>query len=219
MIVVDSDTLAFIAAGAKINENNSGAGSEQDVYVSAGNVVKLWAAEGGIGGGIGGVAGAVDVGVIRNDTTAYIAASVNAKRDVKVNALAKHDIETVIVSVGVGVGGIAASVGVYTLGGNLNSAYSSEGKSSNSLNDSNGNTTSGYADTQAAGTKNSTMLSGYSATGSYNADRVSSAASSVNTKVAAKTPTNAASREMNKDITTAPRALPRGTPPSSPKLP
>ncbi|NOY98118.1 MAG: hypothetical protein GXP40_02800 [Chloroflexi bacterium] len=68
VLSVDSDTLAYIAAGAVINGENSGASDQQDVYVNSANAFTLFAILGGLGVGMGGVAGAVDVLTLRNDT-------------------------------------------------------------------------------------------------------------------------------------------------------
>ena len=98
--------------------------ANQDVYVSAVNDVKTLVIVGSGGGGIAGVAGSIDVGVVRNDVTAFIAGSdVNAKRDIAVNALANREVQSYAVSVGGGVVGVAGAISVYVLGGNLDSTY------------------------------------------------------------------------------------------------
>ncbi|NOY98117.1 MAG: hypothetical protein GXP40_02795, partial [Chloroflexi bacterium] len=147
--------------------------------------------------------------------TQYIAGTVNARRDVHVNALATRDIETVIVSVGAGIGGVAGSVGVYTLGGNLNSTYSSEGSSSNAVNDPDGNSSTSYADNQAAGTKNSSMLSAFSDPnndpGSHNTGQVRSTTADIDAKVKAAVPSSVVASQLSADVINAQRTLPRGT--------
>ncbi len=122
--VVNSDTRAYIDANSKINTNTTGVNANQDVHVSAVNDVKTLVIVGSGGGGIAGVAGSIDVGVVRNDVTAFIAGSdVNAKRDIAVNALANRDVQSYAVSVGGGVVGVAGAISVYVLGGNLESSY------------------------------------------------------------------------------------------------
>src|SRR5690606_34912460 len=69
--------------------------------------------------------GGVDVGILRNDTSAWIAGEdVRARRDVSVAALADRDVESYTVSAGAGLAGIGAAVAVYALGGNLVQSYS-----------------------------------------------------------------------------------------------
>jgi len=100
--VIDSDTLAYIAAGAKVNHDTMNAGEGQDVYVVATNDVNVIAIAGAVGGGVGaGVAGGVDVGLLRNDTTAYLSGDVKARRNIEVAAAADSDVLTVGVSAGV----------------------------------------------------------------------------------------------------------------------
>jgi len=68
-----------------------------------------------------GISGAVDVGVIRNDTNAGIAngAFVQAARGVDVNALQGRWIQSYVMSLATGLLGVAGSVSVWSLGGNL----------------------------------------------------------------------------------------------------
>ena len=215
VIAIDSDTLAYIDADAVVNGNNAGAGSNQDVYVTAVNEFKLFTILGGIGIGMGGVAGAVDVLTQRNDTTAYIAGTVSAQRDIHVNALATKDIETVVVSVGIGIGGVAGSVGVYTMGGNLDSTYESEGSSSNSVNDPDGDSSLSDADGHASGTKNATMLSAFSDPNndpdSQNTSQVSSTTASVDASVKSAVPDSVVGSQLNADTINEQRSFPRGT--------
>jgi ABC-type uncharacterized transport system permease subunit len=75
--VVDSDTRAYIDAGAKINTDSADTHAHQDVYVCAVNDVTTLVIVGSGGGGIAGIAGSVDVGVVRNDVTAFINRIVN----------------------------------------------------------------------------------------------------------------------------------------------
>jgi len=216
VIVIDSDTLAYIAASAVINGTNSGAGKLQDVYVTAINEFTLYGIFGGLGASVIGIAGAIDILVQSNDTTAYIAGNVNAMRDIHVNALATRDIETVIVSVGAGGAGIAGSVGVYTLGGNMDSTYSSEGSSDNALNDENENSTATSTDSQLTDiTSKATMLSDFNDPNNdpdtQNTNQINSTADTVDTKVKSAVPSDAVSSQVNKDVVNAFRTLPRGT--------
>ena len=211
---IDLDTRAYIDGGVVVNGDNSGAGDKQDVYVVATNDLTFFAIEGGLGIGIGGIAGAVDVDMVHNDTTAYIAGTVNARRDVHVSALANWELETVIVSVGAGGAGIAGSVGVYTLGGTLIPATHPR-EYSNTLNDADGNSTDSYTDDQVSSTKNATMLDAFSDPNNdfdtYNTSSIKDATSSVNMKVNASVPDTMASSTLAVDVVGSQSFLPRGT--------
>ena len=121
---LDSDTTAAIGAGARINQGVVGASTTQDVNVSASNSATLSAGVGSLGLGAVGVSGAVDVTLVRNDTTADIgnAALVTARRDVDVNALSQTDVNSVVVSAGGGIGAVAGAVSVVSVGSGLDSA-------------------------------------------------------------------------------------------------
>ena len=83
--VIDSDTLAHIIGGAEVNQNTaSSANAQQSVNVSAVNRLDVLSIDGSLGVGLGGVGASVDVGIIRNDTTAVIGGTgtkVRAKDD------------------------------------------------------------------------------------------------------------------------------------------
>lgn len=169
---VDSDTLAYIGNGAQINTGAGVADANQDVNVTAHNDLSLFNVSGALGVGAVGIAGAVDVGVIRNDTTAFIGndATVNAARDVDVNALASKDIETYVVSASGGLAAIAAGVAVYSVGGALDS------DSQDRLKGDDGDTTGAYADTQAT---DSSLTDGFLA--DYDDQNIVSASDKVRT--------------------------------------
>lgn len=156
---IDSDTAAYIGDGAQINTSGGTAHAAQDVNVTARNDLEMLTVAGALGVGAAGIAGSVDVGVIRNDTTAYIGnnASVNAARDIDVNALSRKDIDTFVVSASGGLAGIAAGVAVYSAGGAL------DGDSRDRLKSDDGDTVGSYADVQATdGSITDSFLSGYS---------------------------------------------------------
>lgn len=141
---IHAQTLAAVGDNAKINQTNTGAHADQDVNISARNEVKVEAIGPSLAVGGVGVAGAVDVGTIRNNTSAAIGAGakVNAARDVDVNALAKKDISSLVVSAAGGIGAVAGGVSVYSVGSGLDD----EGRER--LAD-NGGGADGYADDQA----------------------------------------------------------------------
>ena len=120
--VLDSDTRAYIDDGAHVN-TGTGANPNQDVHVQAVNDVAILAVSGAAAGGIAGLAGGVDVGVIHNDTSAFIAGEVHAQRDIRVTALADREIDSFAISVGAGGVGLGAAVTVYSIGGNLVATY------------------------------------------------------------------------------------------------
>jgi hypothetical protein len=163
--IIDSDTRAYIGAGALVNQNALGAGDAQAVNVSAVNSVQILAIDGSIGGSAGvGIAGGVDVGIVRNDTAAYIAAgaTVNANQDVNVNALSMKDVDSYAVSASGGTLGIAGAVVVYALGGDLESSYSSDQGSEDTLkNDDPNNSLIGFVDSQLVPGQLTAMLGSY----------------------------------------------------------
>jgi hypothetical protein len=124
--VINSDTFAYIGTDAEINQDqeNLNADQNQSVNVSAANEVSSFTLGGGLAIGAVGIAGGVDVGIIRNDTQAYIGsdAKVDAVRDVDVNALSRKDIESYAMSVGAGLGAIAGSVSVWSIGSEFGDA-------------------------------------------------------------------------------------------------
>jgi hypothetical protein len=144
--VVDSDTAAWIGSGARVNTSGGAAHSSQDVNVTARNDFELFNVTGALGAGAAGIAGAVDVGVIRNDTTAFVGdgAEVHAARDVDVNALSRKNLDTFVVSASGGLAGIAAGVAVYSVGGALDGASRERLKS-----DDGSDNVGAYADGQA----------------------------------------------------------------------
>ncbi|UCD79969.1 MAG: LEPR-XLL domain-containing protein, partial [Desulfobacterales bacterium] len=126
--VIDSDTKAFIGGYAEIT-------SEENVNVSAVNDVDVFSIGGGAGFGAAGIGGGVDVGTLRNDTSAYIGngAEVSAGKNIDVNALAIKEVDTIAVSAAVGVVGIAGSVSVWTIGTKADGNYSVDDESEDSL--------------------------------------------------------------------------------------
>ncbi|HET6788079.1 MAG TPA: hypothetical protein VFH49_08970, partial [Aquabacterium sp.] len=129
--VIDSDTSATIRDSADINQavdNAATAHADQAVNVSATNDVDAFAFAGGVGVGIAGIGGGVNVGIIRNDVNASIGThtEVAARGNVDVNALANKEIETIAISGAGGVAAIAGSVSVWNIGAEFSSDYSVE---------------------------------------------------------------------------------------------
>ncbi|MDZ4169923.1 MAG: hypothetical protein U1E26_09770, partial [Coriobacteriia bacterium] len=133
--VITSDTTAYIGNSAMINTAAGTTGSGQSVNVSAVNKAHVLGVGGGAGVGIAGVGGAIDVGVIRNDTSAYLGAGseTRARSNVDVNALSMKQVETVVISVAAGIVGVPISVSVWTVGTTATTTYSDGSSSSNAL--------------------------------------------------------------------------------------
>ena len=71
--VIDSDTTAAIGdASVNTTNGNAGASASQGVVVRAGNTVDTFSFAGSAAAGAGALAGAIDVGSVRNDTAATI---------------------------------------------------------------------------------------------------------------------------------------------------
>ena len=92
VVFVDSDTAALsIRAGAAINTGNDGTeGADQSVNVAAVNRAKVFDAALNLNVAFVSLAGSVDLGMIRNDTSAWLGAEseVLARGDLEVYALA-----------------------------------------------------------------------------------------------------------------------------------
>mgnify|MGYP001791491610 CR=1 FL=1 len=119
--IVDSDTQAFIGQDAQINQSPPSAGSRQDVRVTADNTLNLLGISGSAAGGLVGLSGGVDVGIVRNDTSARVDEGVNidAQRDVIVQAHSRKDIDSYAISGSIGgFVGVAGAVAVHSIGAN-----------------------------------------------------------------------------------------------------
>jgi hypothetical protein len=131
--VIKSDTAAFIGRNALVNDDTSAASSQQSVNVSAFNDAQVFSFAGGLGAGIAGIGGGVDVGVLRNNRAPMLTAvrKVHARHDVDINALSLKDVESVAVSAGSGLVGGAGSVSVWALGTRFDATYSDGNTSAN----------------------------------------------------------------------------------------
>ncbi|MFN5854601.1 MAG: hypothetical protein ACK456_01665, partial [Pseudanabaenaceae cyanobacterium] len=157
-VVVNSDTNAFIDQQTKVNTiNNASAGSDQSVKVTARNSFSGTSIVGAASGGLVGVSGAFDVGVVRNNATSYIGsgATVYAKKDIGVSALSDKNLLTTTISIGGGGVSVNGSVGVWSFGSGGSTDYNDGGDKSDSadLKNSDGSKfdSSQFADDQASG--------------------------------------------------------------------
>ncbi len=131
--VVNANTRAFIGQEATMNEDTSTGHVDQSVHVAAGNDFQHVAFAGSVAvGGGAGVAPAVSVTVLNNNTEAYIGwdavnsmtapAIVNARENVSVQAHANEDILLVGAGLGGGTVGIGAGVSVLSFNNHTNAA-------------------------------------------------------------------------------------------------
>ncbi len=172
--MIDSDTKALIGSDAQINRNPAGLtfSNTQSVYVNAANNLSGLTFAGALGAGTVGVAGAVDVAILRNDTLADVATGANlfAQNDVEVNSLSINNLQGYALGGSGGVVGLAASVSVWSIGAALEKNYSDDnragagpGQTKNALEGTNGQRGDSDAarQAQAAGAQTVSYLNGF----------------------------------------------------------
>ncbi|MEM7769221.1 MAG: DUF4347 domain-containing protein [Cyanobacteria bacterium P01_A01_bin.37] len=119
--IIDSDTHAHIGESAQINQNTPLANNAQSVRVSANNDLDLLGVSGSAALGLVALSGGVDVGIVRNDTSAQVhdGAVINTQQDVTVQAQSTKDIDSYAISGTIGgFVGVAGAVAVHSIGGN-----------------------------------------------------------------------------------------------------
>ncbi len=168
--IIGATTKAYIGSGALVNQNSAGASASQSVNVAAADNASLRGIDGALAGTsfdflAGSVAGGVDVGIIRNQTSAYIdtGASVHANDNVDVYSLSYKSGDSLAASAAAGGIGIAGAVSVYSIDAGVSSSALASLSGHNSGNSS---TTGGYADSQANASSITSQLSGYTQMGS-----------------------------------------------------
>src|SRR4029079_18014416 len=97
-LLLDSDPAAFIDTGATVTAEEVNVSAANDAW-TFGAAVNL-ALTSGLG-----ITGGVDLGLIRNDTTATIGGNVTAEQDVEVHALSRLQVDSFIGRVGINNGG------------------------------------------------------------------------------------------------------------------
>ena len=141
---------------------NEAADPGQDVVVAAANKVSATTFAGAIAGGFVGVGGAVDVGSVKNDTSAGIrsGAVVNSADDVLVYGLGIKEVDGFAVSGAGGSWGCSASVSVWSIGSGIEKNYSdNEGNTGNATEGENGSADADAArQSQAASNQVSGLL-------------------------------------------------------------
>jgi hypothetical protein len=150
--VLDTTTQAHVDANAQVNTDTASAGAQQSVNVSAADSAKVFSVGGGAAVGAGGFAGGIDIGTLRNDTSAFIAsgAVVRAARDVSVEATGAKRVDSYGLSAAGGVVGLSGSVSVWSVGTPFDPSLSDDsGNSANALQGT-GGTADSFADDQGA---------------------------------------------------------------------
>ena len=196
VLSVNSDTVARIGASAKVT-------SGQSVVVAAANTVDSFAFTGSLAVGFVGIGGAVNVGTIRNGVNASIGGSANVTSGAATEVIALSRKKIDALSIGAAAGAVAAtgSIGLITIGGDVDSNYSygeknSDGsaggtKGDDALGDgaSGWNTKyDGYANgSSAPGGSNGAIVDNHAGSGGSNS-RVASAASAAKPLVNAAKP-------------------------------
>ena len=133
--VLESDTLAAIQDGAKVDTNTGVlAAAAQAVTVDASNTVDEQVIAGALGlAGFVGVGAGVDAGILRNQTTADIDGStVDAAGTVNVNATTTRAINSDAIAAGVGDVGLGGGIVVEAIGGAFSSSYGAQNASGGS---------------------------------------------------------------------------------------
>ena len=112
-----------MVVNGSVDQGTADAG--QSVIVTAVDKLHTFTLGGGAAGGLVGVAGGIDIGVVKVDTRAWIgeATHVTAKNDVGVYALAKKDVLTLAISAAGGFVGVSGSVSVWSIGSNSSGRY------------------------------------------------------------------------------------------------
>ena len=120
-----SGARAYIGEHAEINKDRTNVDHRQAVQLVSYSDTNIFTFAGGVAGGLVGVGAAIDVGVIRTNSVAFIGqyAEIYAKGDVKVVALNNKDVFSIPISLGGGGVAIAGGVSVWVVGGVFDSSY------------------------------------------------------------------------------------------------
>jgi hypothetical protein len=139
--VIDTTTAAHVDANAQVNANSTGAAGSQTVLLKAEDDVTSFSVGGGAAGGLGALAGGIDLGVIHNNTAAFVdtGATVEALGAVNIDAASTETVNSFAISGAGGLVGLNASVSAWSIGTDFSANYAdSSGNSANSLSGSNG---------------------------------------------------------------------------------
>ncbi len=204
VLVVNSDTIARIGDAATVT-------SGQSVVVAAANTVDSFAFTGSLAVGFVGIGGAVNVGTIRNASNASIgaAANVTSGAATEVIALSRKKIDALSIGAAAGVVSATGSIGLITIGGDVDSNYNygeknSDGtaggtKGDNALGDGAtgwNNKYDGYANGSSnPGGSNGSIMDNHAGSGGSNS-RVASAAAAAKPLVSAAKPKTSISAQL-----------------------
>src|SRR5262249_13065572 len=134
---IDSNTIATIGGGAKINQTTTSTSASVDV--SALNNLSITTFAGGLGVGGVGIGASVGIRILHNDTTAIIGnGALVTAQSVDVNALSLWTVNSNAISFGAGIGGIGGGIVIYTMGGDFSDNYQVNGQNAGALSSSNG---------------------------------------------------------------------------------
>ncbi len=187
--LVSSNTRAFI--GESTNVNSAGT-----ISVGAFNNVKIKGVEvGATLAGIAGVAGGVDVGIVKNQTEAFIGnnATVTAGGTVDVDAFSIKDVDSLAVSGGIGgLASLTGAVSVYSIGADITQ------DARNLLSPSGGSTLTSTLDSQATAQQFINLLATYKDDGTAQGDALTDAQSKLSVP--------SASSDLNQPVTGATKA-------------
>ena len=169
--LINSNTLAEIMTGAKINTLHQGlANVDQSVYVNAVNDAHVQTYMIGIAGGFVGVAGAVDVGTLNNNVTAQVdsGATVDALDNVEVNAVGLKNLSGFDISGAGGFVGVGGAVSVWAIGTQIQQSTQNQNgdNTGSATEDENGESADGNAGTQAQ-SASGTVTSGNGSLGNF----------------------------------------------------
>jgi hypothetical protein len=195
--VLTANTVAQVGGNVTINGSGT-ADADQSFIVAAIDKLDLDVVGGAAGLGAAGVAGSVDVGVIRSNTNASVGAGTAAKatKDISIGSAAVRDVDSVIIGASGGLGALAASVAVYSLYATVDTA------SKNSLNGSGGNNGATYADSATSTSVISNGLGGYNQSSTFEGGKqLAATGNSAKTSVVNASPSGLAAGAVNATVT------------------
>ncbi len=191
--VLTANTSAQLGNNVVVNGSGT-ADADQSVYVAAIDTLELDVIGGAAGLGAAGVAGGVDVGIIRSNTNATVGtgATVNAASHIGIGSASTRDVDSLVIGASAGAGALAASVAVYSLYATVDTA------SKNSLNGSGGSNGATYADSATKTNVISDGLGSYNQSSTFEGGKqLANAGNSAKSSVVANSPSGVAAGAVN----------------------
>ncbi len=191
--VLTANTAAQLGNNVVVNGAGT-ADADQSVYVAAIDTLELDVIGGAAGLGAAGVAGGVDIGIIRSNTNATVGANttVNAASNIGVGSASTRDVDSLVIGASAGLGALAASVAVYSLYATVDTA------SKDSLNGSGGSNGATYADSATKTNVISDGLGGYDQSSTFEGGKqLAGAGNSAKSSVVANSPSGVAAGAVN----------------------